>query len=101
MRATALSRAAILALIASALVSPRASAQATADDMLKARVEAALAAASDLPADSISVQVQGGVVTLEGTTALDRAVEVARTVPGVRDVRTQQVEIPPIPPFVA
>jgi hypothetical protein len=28
-------------------------------------------------------------------------VDVARTVPGVRDVRTQQVEIPPIPPFVA
>jgi osmotically-inducible protein OsmY len=40
-------------------------------------------------------------VTLEGTTALERAVEVARGVPGVRDVRTQQVEIPPIPPFVA
>jgi len=41
------------------------------------------------------------VVTLEGTAALDRAVEVARGVPGVKDVRTQQLEIPPIPPFVA
>ena len=49
----------------------------------------------------ITVEAQSGVVTLEGTAALDRAVEVARTVPGVRDVRTQQVEIPPIPPFVA
>ena len=49
----------------------------------------------------ITVEAEDGVVTLEGTTALDRAIEVARTVPGVRDVRTQQVEIPPIPPFVA
>jgi len=47
------------------------------------------------------VEAQAGIVTLEGTTALERAVEVARGVPGVRDVRTQQVEIPPIPPFVA
>ena len=30
----------------------------------------------------------------KGPTALERAVEVARSVPGVRDVRTQQVEIP-------
>jgi len=38
---------------------------------------------------------------LEGTAALEEAVEVARTVDGVREVKTQQVEIPPIPPFVA
>lgn len=45
-----------------------ATAQASgADEALRARVEAALAAASDLPADSISVQVQGGVVTLSGS----------------------------------
>src|SRR5205823_2195733 len=49
----------------------------------------------------INVEAQGDVVTLEGTTALERAVEVAQKVPGVREVRTQQVEIPPIPPFVA
>jgi osmotically-inducible protein OsmY len=49
----------------------------------------------------ITVEAQQGVVTLEATTAMDRAVEVARTVQGVREVKTRQVEIPPIPPFVA
>src|SRR5437016_2311399 len=48
-----------------------------------------------------TVEAQGGVVTLEGTTALERAVDVARDVPGVKQVRTRQLEIPPIPPFVA
>ena len=42
-----------------------------------------------------------GVVTLEATAALERALEVARDVPGVKEVRTRQLEIPPIPPFVA
>ena len=32
---------------------------------------------------------------------MDQAGEVARTVHGVRDVMTRQVEIPPIPLFVA
>jgi cytidylate kinase len=68
---------------------------------LASRVQVALATHPDTRRYRITVEAQGGVVTLEGTTALDRAVEVARTVPGVRDVRTQQVEIPPIPPFVA
>jgi len=41
---------------------------------------------------------EGRVVTLEGgTAALDRAVEVARSVPGVRLVKTQKVEIPADP----
>ena len=47
------------------------------------------------------MEAQDGVVTLEGTVALDRAVDVARSVQGVREVRTQQLDIPPIPPFVA
>src|SRR2546427_122810 len=55
----------------------------------------------ETPHYRITVEAHGGVVTLEGTAALERAVEVARSVPGVRDVKTQQVEIPPIPPFVA
>src|SRR5881396_3469869 len=37
----------------------------------------------------INVEAQGDVVTLEGTTALDRAVDVAKGVKGVREVRTQ------------
>jgi hypothetical protein len=48
-------------------VVPAAAQSSAADEALRARVEAAVAAASDLPADSISVQVQGGVVTLSGS----------------------------------
>jgi hypothetical protein len=42
-------------------------AQARADSVLAVRVVAAIEAASDLPADSISVAVSGGVVTLTGS----------------------------------
>ena len=75
--------------------------QTIASRALASRVQVALATHPETRRYRITVEAQGGVVTLEGTTALDRAVDVARTVAGVRDVRTQQVEIPPIPPFVA
>jgi cell division ATPase FtsA len=68
---------------------------------LASRVQVALATHPETRRYRITVEAADGVVTLEGTAALDRAVEVARSVPGVRDVRTQQIEIPPIPPFVA
>jgi len=68
---------------------------------LASRVQVALATNPETRRYRITVEAQDGVVTLEGTAALDRAVEVARAVPGVKDVRTQQLEIPPIPPFVA
>ena len=68
---------------------------------LASRVQVALATNAETRRYRITVEAQDGVVTLEGTAALDRAVEVARSVPGVKDVRTQQLEIPPIPPFVA
>jgi cytidylate kinase len=68
---------------------------------LASRVQVALATHPETRRYRITVEAQDGVVTLEGTTALERAVEVAREVPGVREVRIQQVEIPPIPPFVA
>ena len=68
---------------------------------LASRVQVALATHPETRRYRISVEAQGGVVTLEGTAALDKAVEVARTVPGVQEVKTQQLEIPPIPPFVA
>ena len=42
-------------------------AETPADAALAMRVEAALASASDVPADSIAVQVRGGVVTLTGS----------------------------------
>ena len=44
-----------------------AAAQSPADSALKVRIEAALVAASDVPADSITVAVSQGVVTLTGS----------------------------------
>jgi cytidylate kinase len=68
---------------------------------LASRVQVALATHPETRRYRISVEAEDGVVTLEGTAALDRAVEVARGVSGVVQVKTQQVDIPPIPPFVA
>lgn len=68
---------------------------------LASRVQVALATHPETRRYRITVEVQEGIVTLEGTAALDHAVRVAREVPGVREVRTRQVEIPAIPPFVA
>ncbi len=41
------------------------------------------------------------MILLEGAAAQDRATEVARSVPGVVEVKWQVLEVPPIPPFVA
>jgi hypothetical protein len=75
--------------------------QLVADRALASRVQVALATNPETRRYRITVEAKGGVVTLEGTAALDEAVDVARGVAGVRDVKTQQVDIPPIPPFVA
>ena len=72
-----------------------------ASRVLVSSVQVALASNPETRRYRITVEARDGIVVLEGTAALDRAVDVARTVPGVREVRTQQVEIPPIPPFVA
>ena len=76
-------------------------AQLVADRALASRVQVALATHPETRKYRTTVEAKAGVVTLEGTAALDDAVEVARSVEGVREVKTQQVEIPPIPPFVA
>jgi cytidylate kinase len=68
---------------------------------LASRVQVALAMHPDTRRYRITVEADSGVVTLEATAALEQAVQVARDVHGVREVRTRQVEIPPIPPFVA
>ena len=68
---------------------------------LASRVQVALATHPETRRYRITVEAQDGVVTLEGTAALERALDVARDVPGVREVKTRQLEIPPIPPFVA
>jgi cytidylate kinase len=78
-----------------------AGAQLVADRALASRVQVALATHPETRKYRITVEAKAGVVTLEGTAALEEALEVARGVEGVRDVKAQQVEIPPIPPFVA
>lgn len=75
--------------------------QIVASRALASRVQVALAMHPETRRYRITVEADGGVVTLEATAALEQAVQVAREVSGVRDVRTRQVEIPPIPPFVA
>jgi cytidylate kinase len=78
-----------------------AGAQLVADRSLASRVQVALATYPETRKYRITVEARTGIVTLEGTAAMDEALEVARGVPGVRDVKAQQVDIPPIPPFVA
>jgi osmotically-inducible protein OsmY len=83
------------------LATTEAGRQLVADRALASRVQVALATHPETRKYRISVEARDGVVSLEGTAALDEATDVARGVEGVRDVKTQQVEIPPIPPFVA
>jgi cytidylate kinase len=78
-----------------------AGAQIVADRSLASQVQVALATHPETRKYRVTVEAKAGVVTLEGTAAMDEALEVAQSVPGVRDVRAQQVDIPPIPPFVA
>lgn len=83
------------------LATSQAGQQLVVDRALASKVQVALATSPETRKYRITVEARQGVVTLEGTSALDEAVEVARGVPGVVDVKVQQVEIPPIPPFVA
>ena len=85
----------------SELATTDAARRTVASRALASRVQVALAINADTRRYRISVEADDGVVTLEGTGALERAVEVARDVPGVRLVTTRQLEVPPIPPFVA
>jgi cytidylate kinase len=78
-----------------------ASRQLVSDRSLASRVQVALATHPETRKYRITVEARTGVVTLEGTAAVDEAIEVAREVEGVREVKAQQVDIPPIPPFVA
>jgi cytidylate kinase len=78
-----------------------AGAQLVADRSLASRVQVALATHPETRKYRITVEAKAGQVTLEGTAAMDEALEVARGVTGVRGVKAEQVEIPPIPPFVA
>ncbi len=75
--------------------------QLVTDRALASRIQVALATNPETRKYRITVEAKNGLVTLEGTAAMDEAVDVARAVRGVREVKTQQVEVPPIPPFVA
>jgi cytidylate kinase len=83
------------------LVGTEASHQMVRDRALASRVRAALAAHPETRKYRITVEADHAVIQLEGTAALDKAAEVARSVPGVVDVKAQLLEVPPIPPFVA
>jgi cytidylate kinase len=83
------------------LTTTPASAQLVADRSLASRVQVALATHPGTRKYRITVEAKTGVVTLEGTAAMDEAMDVARGVEGVRDVKARPVDIPPIPPFVA
>ena len=83
------------------LAATPAGAQLVADRSLASRVQVALATHPETRKYRITVEAKAGQVTLEGTSAMDEALDVAREVAGVRGVKAQQVDIPPIPPFVA
>lgn len=90
-----------LAGLVRSLVVTEESLQQVRDRALSSRVRAALAAHPDTRKFRLTVEADRGLIRLEGTAALERAAEVARTVPGVVDVKGQLLEVPPIPPFVA
>ncbi len=74
--------------------------QLVADRALASRVQVALATHPETRKYRITVEAKSGEVTLEGTGAMNAAVDVARDVVGVRDVKNRQVDVPPIPPFM-
>ena len=83
------------------LAATEASRRAVRDRALASRVRAALTAHPETRKYRINVEAEAGVVQLEGTAAIDKATEIARAVPGVVDVKSQLLDVPPIPPFVA
>jgi cytidylate kinase len=83
------------------LAATEASRQALRDRALASRVRAALAAHPETRKCRITVAAEQGVIRLEGTAALEKATEVARTISGVVEVKEQLLEVPPIPPFMA
>lgn len=70
------------------------------DLSLASRVKAALVANSDTRRYKISVVADGGVIILEGVTIPDSAIDIAKGIRGVIEVRCERIEIPLIPPFI-
>jgi osmotically-inducible protein OsmY len=65
------------------------------DRKLASLVDVALAQNPETRKRRITVEADGGVVTLGGTADLYQAQKVARDVPGVREVKTVEIEPPP------
>ena len=109
-RASRFQLAVAICAVAVASLGVPAAAQSRADGVLKARVEAALESASDVPADSLTVEVRNGVVTLTGSVVCDECGgrrtpggfgtvqqslgAVVRAIPGVESVEFK-LEYPP------
>ena len=72
---------------------------ATGDDLLKTRVETALASASDVNADGLTVAAHRGVVTLTGQLASGTEQQsvgaIVRAIPGVEGVSFVLTTAPP------
>ncbi|MGH7266925.1 MAG: cytidylate kinase family protein [Candidatus Rokuibacteriota bacterium] len=77
-----------------------ASRQVVRNRALASRVRVALLAHPETRKYRTTVEADGGVIQIEGTAALEKAAEVARTVPGVMEVKAQTLDVPSIPPFV-
>jgi cytidylate kinase len=77
-----------------------ASRQVVRNRALASRVRVALLAHPQTRTYRITVEADRGVIQLEGAAALEKATEVARTVTGVMEVKTQTLDVPSIPPFV-
>ena len=98
-----------LAISFGAAVAFSACASGVPDELLQERVEAALAAASDVPADALSVVVMDGIVTISGSvecggrrtpggsgTVQQSLGAVVRAIPGVESVEFE-LEYEPSP----
>jgi hyperosmotically inducible protein len=70
------------------------------DATLDTRVRTALRNAPNVHANEIQVELSGGVATLRGAVhgqaEIDAAVAAARSVQGVRDVRSELTTLPPL-----
>jgi len=74
--------------------------QVVADQVLASRVQVALAADPRTRAVRATVESHSGIVSITLTDAPTDIEAVVRGVDGVREVKVEQLEIPPIPPFV-
>jgi hypothetical protein len=83
------------------LLTTEAGKQVVTDRELASKVDVALATHPKTRKSRIAVEARQGVVTLEGPTSVDQAVQVAGDVPGVREVNIRRGAVPAVSPFMA